>query len=504
MAEADRRRPERMDRDLDLDSFYRSPERDQPRTERRADGVDDRGFARGAPDDAVRRPPNLDLDSFYRSPGDARHYDWEEHAASARMAESPRSAEEILSAEPAHDWQEPRKATIAAPADDHLQEYASRDYPINDYKIMDSPVAPELPIAAIIPAQPQISAAPVPDEEPLPAYQPVVVPEAVPASTVEDRLARLRENPIFRYAAIGGLMGIVFAAALISFSWVVSNPSTPYDLGGANSPGAGLKGHLFVKWEDKKLQYRVSIEPGDPDQKPGFALALTNPPHPVSVTLQLKDAKGFVLCTNDVLLKYDPDRAPALPAQFPLPGDNGAISRTGGSADQGLVQNAADEAAREKGKDLFQNQAGPDGQIEAITAQGTMPCPEDSYEKTSLWSFATNFPSLAEQGQLLKDQREAQANAGRTPVRKKPAAKPVPPVLSFAIEGDDELVGYDPAGVLETATGSSFYLDKQAGPQSLTGWLTFPAQIHYRCDQTSACIVTHAGTGAMLRARLKK
>ena len=81
-------------------------------------------------------------------------------------------------------------------------------------------------------------------------------------------------------------------------------PNGRYDLGSVTSSAAGLKGHLFIEW-DKKLNYRLTIEPGDPDRQAAFALAVAHSPRPLSVEIHMQDSEGFALCSKEILLKYD-------------------------------------------------------------------------------------------------------------------------------------------------------------------------------------------------------
>jgi hypothetical protein len=262
-----------------------------------------------------------------------------------------------------------------------------------------------------------------------------------------------------------------------------------------------LKGHLFTKWEDNKLQYRLSVQPSDDDLHKAFAFAVSNPPRPLAMTVQLKDAMGFVLCTHQILLKYDPVGAAAAAAADAPPAKAGGAPAVQ-AADPAQVEAA--EKQREQGKDLFQTQNGADGRIESLNAQGTMPCSSGAYEKVVAWSLIPDFPSLAEQNDLMKQQAEKRAEAERAiAARKKAAQKPVDRTLTFSIEGDNAIVGYDPgAGVLETSSAMAFYVEK--GSQNLSAWQDFPVHVHYPCDQTSYCTLTRAGGGQQLHAKLRK
>ncbi len=289
-------------------------------------------------------------------------------------------------------------------------------------------------------------------------------------------------------------------------------PNGRYDLGSVTSSAAGLKGHLYIEW-DKKLNYRLTIEPGDPDRQAAFALAVAHSPRPLSIEIHVQDSEGFALCSKEILLKYDARNALELAPPNPDAQDeksNAGATPAGQPPAQAIVLAQADaqEAAREQGKDLFKNQVGPDGQVTALSAQGSIPCTVKAYEKAASWSFSPNFPPVAEQDQWVERQQEIDANGGRPPAaksaaRKSIAAKPAPKLLPFSIEGDDSIVDFDPSrGVIQTGSGKVFFIDRAGGAASDPRWQDYPVDIHYRCDRSSECVLVHAGAGA-LHARLR-
>jgi hypothetical protein len=223
----------------------------------------------------------------------------------------------------------------------------------------------------------------------------------------------------------------------------------------------------------------------------------------------MQDLQGFVLCTREIVLKYDARNAEALAASTPdsqaLKMD--AVNQPAQTID--FAQLDAQEAARERDHEIFQNQTGPDGQIAAINAHGEIPCSKKAYKKTANWSFTPDFPSLAEQDQWLKRQRELQAAAAHPspPASAAPAArkkKAAIKLMPFTIEGDDAIVDFDAAqGVIATRGQKTFFLDKAAVAAVDSAWQDYPVSIHYRCDQSSSCMLTHSGLGG-LRARLKR
>jgi hypothetical protein len=321
-----------------------------------------------------------------------------------------------------------------------------------------------------------------------------------------ERIRIFCESPARVYTAAGVGLGILLGVVIALVFWLTAEPEGRYDLGPATSGAAGLTGRLHLQWE-KKLQYRLTLGPSDAEQKAGFALAVDHSPRPLSVQIHLQDNQGFVLCSKDILLKYDSKNAAALgeSAAEAQPG-NAEIAASGSPAP---AQLDAQEAAREQGKDIFQNQVGADGEISSLEAQGEIPCSAKAYENTSSWSFVPDFPSLAEQDELLKLQEKARDNAKRlslpaAPVHKNTAAKAAGKYFTYAIEGDDSIVEFDASrGVIETTGRKIFFFDKNSGNIGDPRWEDYPISIHYRCDQNSECVLTHTGLG-VLRARLRR
>jgi len=328
----------------------------------------------------------------------------------------------------------------------------------------------------------------------------------------KERIRKFTESQTRVYAAIGIGLGILLGVIIGSVTWFLGNPNGRYDLGPVTSSAAGLKGHLFVEW-DKKLNYRLAVEPGDPERQAGFALAVASSPRPLSIEIHLQNSEGFVLCSKEILLKYDArnglDLAAPKPDAESGKADGAATSSTQPAQGIDFAQADAQEAAREKDKDIFKNQVGPDGQITAINAQGTIPCTARAYQNATSWSFAPNFPTIAEQDEMLDRQQETLANAGHpsapaTSARKKVAAKNAQKILPFSIEGDDAIVDFDASrGIIETSAGKVFYIDSTGGAISSSRWQDYPVEIHYRCDRGSECVLMHAGAGA-LHARLRR
>ena len=283
--------------------------------------------------------------------------------------------------------------------------------------------------------------------------------------------------------ALGILLGIVLA----TFLWHSEKPVGPYDLGTSVAKGTGLQGHLFTRWE-KKLEYRLTIEPADADVRAEFSLQVAHSQRPLSVAIHLLDDRGFVLCNKEILLRFDPSSVIAPSGSF----------------------SAAQEIEREKGQDLFLNQVGPDGMIASIYAQGDIPgCSIQDYGKTFTWSITPNFPSIAEQKDLLKIATLKQANAARQAdvdhaAHPKKSPEPVVNLLPFSVEGDDAVVEFDGyRGKIETQAGKTFFFDKTSGAGSDSRWQDYPVSVHYRCDRASNCVIKHGGI-LILHAVMKR
>jgi hypothetical protein len=334
------------------------------------------------------------------------------------------------------------------------------------------------------------------------------VPQPLPKAPAKPGL-----NRIYIMAAItvgaGILVGFTFAAS----AGLLGGSTGLYDLGSAASSAEGLKGHLFTEW-DNKLRYRLTIEPSDQDGRAGFARAVSNPPRPVSFDILVKDPMGFVLCSKNVVLRYDPAKAATLaPAdQKPPTGKANPANVPLNQTAQGayIAQSQAQEQERERDKEVFRNDLSPDGQIESISSQGDMPCSKKAYESAASWSFSANFPTLAEQADLLKGSTETQADAARlsrqaAAVLKKAKRRAAENPMHFSVEGYDVISWADASGeVISTEGGKAFVIDKKGGPGHQAGWQVYPASIHYRCDEKANCIITRADSVSVLYARLRK
>jgi hypothetical protein len=269
-----------------------------------------------------------------------------------------------------------------------------------------------------------------------------------------------------RAAAIGPwiLVGIVALLSAAAFSYFmvlkpkmgVAKAAEFQDLGSGISNATGLKGNLKTRWQDNKTQYELKLEPIDPLQTAGFLYVLDNPPSPLSIHMRLLDGSGFALCGKDVLFPDD-------------------------SASPG-------ETDRDPGQDTFQSAAGEDGKINALNAQGIVPCTPDQYKQVVYWDFTTNFPTLAEQDNLAKHRHLANVKDDGSQRRAHPRA----PRTGFIAEGDDWVTGYE-RGLLLTSLRRSYQITRPADRTTADTWAEHNARFHYRCDQQARCLLVHAG-----------
>jgi len=381
-----------------------------------------------------------------------------------------------------------RDANLEDPKGENIED---KHLPASTYRIIEPPQEnlDDRPPADSQHSYPEVNAAAKVQQ---PANEPPTSRPLSPESST-DRMRKPANKPTMYYAAIGAGLGVLLAVILSTVNLRPGSPEGRYDLGPVTSSANGLKGHLYINWE-KTLHYRVSFETSDAEQQAGFALAVIKPPRPLSIEIQLQDAKGLVLCSKEILLKKDA-RSAAIAANLankPPAASNSAHLK-------------AQEQKREHDKDIFQNQITAKGQVVALNAQGEIPCPAKAYENTAQWSFTSNFPTLAEQEEALKRQQGMRANAAqRTAAQDKAAAKAAEKLSPFSIEGDDMIVKFDVnRGVIETSGSKTFFIDKTSMGSVDPVWQEYPVSIHFRCDQSTNCSLMHAGAGA-LSVRLKK
>lgn len=272
------------------------------------------------------------------------------------------------------------------------------------------------------------------------------------------------------------------------------------DLGAGISQASGLRGHLVVRWQGK-TQYMLKIEPLDPRDAQGFAAVTSNPSRPISINLRLLDSGGFALCGKTIALPYDSGR-----------GNHAAAPKPGGS-------------------DTFRNIQGTTAAVEALWAEGELPCSADQYKHFDYWDMSTNFPTLAEQDQLLgrkpaetmrdaevarsQDARSGDAHenhdnaeptqrsrASRTGAKRRVVKKQPP---AYLVQGDDRATEFDATrGVLVVGVRTRFSIDRKSDEAMVASWAEEDSLIHFTCDSRANCSLRRAGTQAIVPARMNE
>jgi hypothetical protein len=333
--------------------------------------------------------------------------------------------------------------------------------------------------------------------------------------TVRYEAEQVERSSTKMYVALAAGLGILTSLAVVAFVLMPGKSAdSTYDMGSVTSTSNGLKGHLTTTWGDQ-LSYKLSIEPSDASQLDAFVTAINDPPQPISVSLQLKDVSGSVLCDTPILLKYDPLKR--IPNVVTRDGSASAGNAKKAKIDESVQTQAeveralnnarlvGQELSREHGKDIFQPVNGEDGQIASIAAQGTLPCSKKQYQSAASWAFVTNFPSVlqttAPQNSDTNDNLDAFGVAparhdGNTAAERKMARRVPLPNSHFSVEMDDALVGYQTAtGIVETRAGKSFLVEKRDLVASSLKGVELPIPIHYRCDQLGACSLAGLNSG---------
>lgn len=272
----------------------------------------------------------------------------------------------------------------------------------------------------------------------------------------------------------------------------------PADLGAGISQASGLRGHLVVRWQGK-TQYMLKIEPLDPRDAQGFAAVTSNPSKPISINVRLLDSGGFALCGKTIALPYEPGR-----------GNHAA-------------------APNQSGVDTFRNIQGTTATVEALWAEGELPCSADQYKRFDYWDMSTNFPTLAEQDRLLgrkpvhdaevaraQDARSEDAHENEnsaeppksshpshTAAAKRRVVKKQPP--AYLVQGDDRATEFDATrGVLVVGVRTRFLIERKSDEAMVASWAEEDSLIHFTCDSRANCSLRRAGTQAIVPARMNE
>ena len=343
------------------------------------------------------------------------------------------------------------------------------------------------------------------------------VPQARLSKTTIERIGKSESSQTRKYAAIGIGLGLLVGLAIAVFFLRPGTQGGPNDIGDVTSTAFGLKGHLSTEWKNERLSYRLTMEPATPAQRAGFIADVNSSPRPLSITLQAKDPFGAVLCSDTILVKFDPRNVPVggQEGQQLKSSDSGqSATRNEIARGLNLARLEGQELDREHGKTLFQSDIGADGQLASISAQGVLPCKKNQVERFASWGFTSDFPILvkpeasgnaaggsnadAGSADATDEKAKREAAAAAKAKRKAPA---LPPIY---IEGDDSIVWFDPAGgVLETRAGMTMLVDKTDTVASALKGHELPIPIHYRCDQSGGCTFSVMGLG-LHHSRLRR
>jgi hypothetical protein len=303
--------------------------------------------------------------------------------------------------------------------------------------------------------------------------------EALGPSPEELALPQKKTPPL----PIAGILTGVALLAVVGFlifavpSLFQAKPPVPYiDMGSQRFDPAGLSGRLIARWQSS-ASYELFLDPIDQGQVARFAAMALDPPRQLSITLRFRDAAGLVACQKSILL----------PA--PIPHEAG----TKFTPSPGQQQTHTG--------DTVQNMTGEDGQIAEIDLTGPLPCPAKAYTTFKSWDFFTDFPTLAEQDEWLRQERglDTKAHGSNNELSSQIQRLPIP------IEGDDVIDADNPSrGTVETSGGRVFFLGLAGMHNRATAWQIFPASIHFRCDKNGSCVLTRTGSHVSLQARLLK
>ena len=328
------------------------------------------------------------------------------------------------------------------------------------------------------------------------------------ADTHPDILKKPQKNnsSTILLVALAALLGFGGFLLFTQFGMNSKAKTDSDDLGQGILNTSGLRGHLVTRWQDKKAQYQLKIEPIDPRSADGFALVTGSPTQPISISVRVLDASGFALCGKEILLPFDPAKTQPNPK----------LPKNKAEADAILAQRAADtqrmraaELQRESGRDVFQTIADSNGKIEALWAQGTLPCSPDQYKKFDYWDMGSNFPTLAEQEDLLHQKKGNADQLNLAEIRayeqKRKALAAKKATSAFYIEGTDRITSYEPArALLSAGPGRSFFIDRKSDQAIVAQWAADLALIQYKCDQHAVCGLRHAGSPATILARMNE
>ena len=310
-----------------------------------------------------------------------------------------------------------------------------------------------------------------------------------------------------------GAVAIIVLALLFLTRPKKGDGPLPGDLGPGIVAQAGLRGHLLTQWAGNaktgSLQYQLRLEPIGPVQTPGFKKVVANPLAPYSINIRVLDQAGFAMCGKEILFHFDPRNVPMAQPPVPHPVKKSEAAAVAAAAEAArkaqLDSMIAAEADRERGKDIFENQADADGDILAVNAKGSLPCSPDQYKRAYYWDFTTSFPTVEEQLALVDPKAAAarlrEQEGDRSDSRRKNSARKLQ--SAYYIQGDDRITEFDPLnGVLEATSGRNFTIPNKPEQAIVASWAHNYSLIHYKCDQHANCALSAAGGVSVVYGRI--
>jgi hypothetical protein len=267
--------------------------------------------------------------------------------------------------------------------------------------------------------------------------------------------------------------GAVFVLSQKGLKSASASPDSD-DLGAGISQASGLRGHLVTRWQGK-TQYMLKIEPLDPRDADRFASVTAHPSRPIAINIRLIDSSGFALCGKEIVLPYE-----------------------------------AKKEVQTNGADVFTNILGSDGKVEALWAQGNLPCSPDQYNRFDYWDLSTNFPTRAEQDQAPGHKHAETASGEESasdPGARGRAKRRVPTKTqsAYLMQGDERATEFDAArGLLIVGNNIRFLIDQKSDEQMAAGWAEDDSMIHFTCDSHANCSLRHAGSTSVVPARMNE
>ena len=259
---------------------------------------------------------------------------------------------------------------------------------------------------------------------------------------------------LLKALAFGAGVGLILVLAGLCVYWY-SNRPTPVKEWPVLRSNLGVHAYLKTRWSDGSVRYQFSVSP---DQ--GLEKAFSQVAHNESnrFIVHLSDKDGFELC----------DFEPKLTVTVGDTGEPAALHSNGSSFE----------------------------------------CGRSKVQDASKWQLTFVFPRLAdikasEHGPWEKYQQKNQRGTPEVVPDPLPAESPAGRLQkSQEVSGEDTLTGIDLDGHVETKSGHSFVITREAEkiPANVS-WHT-PASLRYSCKRRNDCVIENTDTGETVHAKL--